>query len=339
MDFQLHTTFPLHLENEWNALIEHSITNVPFIRHEYLHAWWQTRGGGEWPQAELALVTAHRDGQLVGVAPLFKTDHPQGRTSLLLLGSIEISDYLDIIVSPADLDEFLTGLLNFLASPQIGDWQVLDLYNLIDSSPTLAGLERAADALGWPYSSEKLQHSPYIPLTGDWDTYLAGIDKKQRHEIRRKIRRAEEAGDVRWYFTRDADQLESDTQAFVAMMRTDPEKEAFFARSDTMLDTMIEIIRCAFEHECLVLAFLEINGTKAAGYLCFDYLNRIWVYNSGYDSSMMEFSPGWVLLGYLLQWANEQKRSEFDFMRGDETYKYRFGAVDRFVMRATITRK
>jgi hypothetical protein len=62
MEFQLHTTFPLHLETEWNALIERSITNVPFIRHEYLRTWWQTRGGGEWPQAELALVTAQREG-------------------------------------------------------------------------------------------------------------------------------------------------------------------------------------------------------------------------------------------------------------------------------------
>ena len=339
MDFQLHTSFPLQLETEWNLLIEHSITNVPFIRHEYLRTWWQTRGGGEWPQAELVLVTARRDGQLVGVAPLFKAKDLEGRSSLLLLGSIEISDYLDIIVSPADLDEFLTGLLQFLASPQVGEWDVLDLYNIIDSSPTLAGLERAAAALGWPYLSEKLQHSPYIPLPGDWDAYLAGIDKKQRHEIRRKIRRAEESNEVRWYITRDPAQLEGEMQAFVAMMRTDPEKAAFFARSATMVDTMLEITRCAFERECLVLAFLEINGKKAAGYLCFDYLNRIWVYNSGFDSSMLEFSPGWVLLSYLLQWANEQKHSEFDFMRGDEQYKYRFGAVDRFVMRATVTRK
>jgi CelD/BcsL family acetyltransferase involved in cellulose biosynthesis len=45
-----------------------------------------------------------------------------------------------------------------------------------------------------------------------------------------------------------------------------------------------------------------------------------------------------VLLGYLLQWANENKRTEFDFMRGNEDYKYRFGAVDKFVVRAKVTR-
>jgi CelD/BcsL family acetyltransferase involved in cellulose biosynthesis len=53
----------------------------------------------------------------------------------------------------------------------------------------------------------------------------------------------------------------------------------------------------------------------------------------------MELSPGWVLLGYTLQWACENNRSEFDFMRGDEEYNYRFGKVNRYVMRVKLTRK
>jgi CelD/BcsL family acetyltransferase involved in cellulose biosynthesis len=51
----------------------------------------------------------------------------------------------------------------------------------------------------------------------------------------------------------------------------------------------------------------------------------------------MELSPGWVLLTHQLQWAGEHGRDEFDFMRGDEEYKYRFGGVERHVMRITVT--
>ncbi len=341
MDFQLHTAFPVEMDQEWNALLEESVSHVPFLRHEYLKTWWQTRGGGEWPQAELAIVTARRDGQLVGIAPLFKAVNSQGQCALLLLGSIEISDYLDLIVRPADLDPFLAELLPYSGRPgagQLGSARPVQPGRFIRHPGRVgARLRRRA---GLDLSTEQLHHSPFIPLPGDWDTYLAGIDKKQRHEIRRKIRRAEESGaEVRWYFTIDPAKQEADFQAFIDLMRQDPDKDAFFARSPAMIPTMIEIARCAFEHSCLALAFLEVNGKKAAGYLCFDYLNRVWVYNSGIDRSMMEYSPGWVLLGYLLQWANEAKRSEFDFMRGDEEYKYRFGAVDRFVMRATVTRK
>jgi CelD/BcsL family acetyltransferase involved in cellulose biosynthesis len=96
--------------------------------------------------------------------------------------------------------------------------------------------------------------------------------------------------------------------------------------------------KAAFENGWLQLAFLEADGQKAAGYLNFDYRDRIWVYNSGFARRFMDLSAGWVLLGYLLQWANENKRLEFDFMRGDEDYKYRFGAVDKFVVRARIGR-
>jgi CelD/BcsL family acetyltransferase involved in cellulose biosynthesis len=54
--------------------------------------------------------------------------------------------------------------------------------------------------------------------------------------------------------------------------------------------------------------------------------------------SYNEYSPGWVLLGELLQWANENGRKHFDFMRGDEDYKFRFGAQKRNVLRVTISR-
>jgi CelD/BcsL family acetyltransferase involved in cellulose biosynthesis len=88
----------------------------------------------------------------------------------------------------------------------------------------------------------------------------------------------------------------------------------------------------------LQLAFMEVDGEKACGYFNIDYNNRIWVYNSGLDRRFNELSPGWVLLAYLLEWANKNKRSEYDFLRGDEDYKYKFGGVNRFVMRVQIAR-
>lgn len=73
MRWTLHTEFPAHLKDAWNALLDEAITNVPFLRYEYLEAWWETRGGGEWPQAQLAIITAHEGDRLVGIAPLFYT--------------------------------------------------------------------------------------------------------------------------------------------------------------------------------------------------------------------------------------------------------------------------
>jgi len=335
MQFSLYNEFQPSLAEEWNALLDESITHVPFLRFEYLQAWWQTRGGGEWPEtARLVLVTARRDGVLVGAIPLFHAMW-NGKPSLLLVGSIEVSDYLDILACPEDVDEFVNGLLPFLKQADLPEWQVLDLYNILDSSPSLMAFEKTAQHLGWQFNRDQLQHSPYIKLPGDWEIYLSGIDKKQRHEIRRKMRRLDESGvPCRWYTVQDTASLTAEVDAFMALMANDPDKAIFL--TPAMRAHMQFTCQCAMQNGCLHLAFLEINGQKAAGYLSMDYLNRLWVYNSGIDPAFLEYSPGWVLLGHLLKWANETGHSEFDFMRGDEEYKYRFGGTDRFVMRLSM---
>jgi len=336
MDFQVHKSFSEFDPAAWNALVEQSITDVPFLRYEYLSQWWETRGGGEWKQAELVLVSAKENNQLIGIAPLFLSEY-DGRPALLLIGSIEISDYLDLIVRPADLPRFLSELLDFLASHYAENWRGLDWYNLPDSSPTLTALKAESEKRGWTYAEEVYRPTPTISLPGNYEAYLATVEKKQRHEIRRKVRRAEESGrGVRWYLVSDAATLDTEIDSFIALMERDEHKAEFL--TPAMREQMRASMRIAFEHQWLWLAFLEIDGQKAAACLNFDYKNRLWGYNSGVDTRFMELSPGWVLLAYTLQWAADHSRVEFDFMRGDEEYKYRFGATNRFVMRAQATR-
>jgi CelD/BcsL family acetyltransferase involved in cellulose biosynthesis len=342
MDYKLISTlaeFDL-LTLAWNVLAEESATHVPFLRQEYLRTWWLTLGGGEWKQGELAIVAGYQDGSLVGAAPIFWGCNREQQPALLFVGSIEVTDYLDLIARPQDLQSFVDGLLDFLDSPPnlpVPGWQVLDLWNFIETSPTLLALERAAQRKGWAMSVEGLQHCPFIPLPGNWETYLAGIDKKQRHEIRRKMRRLEEAEvPSRWYIVEDPATVEAEGEAFMALMADDEKKAAFL--TEPMRRLFRGVIRWAFETGCLHLSFLEIDGKKAAGYLCFNYLNHIWVYNSGLNRQFMEYSPGWVLLAYLIKWSNENGIQAFDFMRGDEEYKYRFGSVDRSVKRVLIKR-
>jgi CelD/BcsL family acetyltransferase involved in cellulose biosynthesis len=336
MNFTLHTHFPDYaIATEWNALLAESITNAPFLRYEYLAQWWKTRGGGEWQHASLALMTAHEQDRLIGIAPLFRAANRAGETALLLLGSIEISDQLDLIARPGDLPNFLSGLLDRLGSDYPETWSALDWYNLPDSSATLAALKAESAKRGWSYHEEIYEPTPYIPLPGDYEAYLAGIDKKQRHEIRRKVRRAEESGrGVRWYIVEDESRLEAEMDGFIALMALDPNKCDFLI--PPMSEQMKAMAHAAFREGWLQLALLEVDGEKACGYLNFDYAGRIWVYNSGLDRRFMDLSPGWVLLAYLLQWATEQGRSEFDFLRGNEDYKYKFGGRDRFAMRAVV---
>ena len=335
MDFSLHKDFSEISAAAWNALVEQSIADTPFSRYEYLSQWWKTRGGGEWQNAELILVSASEGDQLTGIAPLFLVEH-DGQRALLLVGSIEISDYLDLIVREQDLERFVSGLLDFVAARQEG-WSGLDWYNLPDTSPTVAALKAEAERRGWAHSEEIYRPTPRIPLSGSFEDYLARVDKKQRHEIRRKMRRAAESEkNVRFTIANGTENIDSEIDAFFELMAQDPAKAEFLHAA--MRAQMSATIQDAHAHGYLWLAFLEVDGAKTAASLNFDYKNKLWGYNSGVSSEHRELSPGWVLLAHTIQWCCENGRYEFDFMRGDEEYKYRFGGVNKFVMRVKVSK-
>lgn len=335
MNFKLHTDFSEIESHTWNALVEQSIADTPFSRYEYLSQWWKTLGGGEWQSAELVLVSAEENDQLVGIAPLFIAEY-EGRKTLLLLGSIEISDYLDLIAREEDLPRFLSGFLDFLASSHGDAWSALDWYNLSDDSLTLAALKTESETRGWTYLEEVYRPTPRIALNGSFEDYLARIDKKQRHEIRRKMRRAAESGRVNFYVVDKNADIEPELESFFHLMVQDANKANFL--HPAMREQMIATLRAAHKGGYLWLSFLEVDGVKAASTLCFDYKNKLWGYNSGVSFDYKDLSPGWVIMGYDIQWCCDNGRYEFDFMRGDEEYKYRMGGVNRFVMRARVVR-
>ena len=329
------------LKSEWNALVDRGVTRVPFLRAEYQQAWWAARGGGEWPEAQLLVVTARgEDGALMGIAPLFQAKNKEGRPALLLLGSIEISDYLDLIVDHAQVEAFCTGLLDRLMEADVPVWEVLDFYNIPASSPTRAALGRAGAARGWAAGEQLLMPVPAIALPADWETYLATmVEKKERQEIRRKLRRSEGGEDqVTWAMIDGASghDLAAETDAFLALMSHNADKATFL--TPAMRQAFHGVTRAAAENGWLRLAFLLVNGQKAAAYLTFDYGNRLYIYNSAIDPRFNTFSPGWVLLAYMLRWAIENKRAAFDFLRGEEDYKFRFGAVAGKIYRLQVGR-
>ena len=144
---------------------------MPFLRHEYLSTWWQTLGGGEWKEAELHLVTGRlADGSLVGIAPLFFSQNLSGEPALLLLGCIEISDYLDLLAPAEQLSPFVEALFTHLAGPEASAWRVLDLYNFIEliSHAPRSERSRCPPRLGlYPGSAAALPLHPHPRRLGN----------------------------------------------------------------------------------------------------------------------------------------------------------------------------
>jgi len=341
MEFKRYNTFDAlaSYKKAWNQLLYKSASVVPFLTYDYLEAWWRTRGGGEWPEeSQLVLCAAFENEQLIGIAPLFHAENVLGEPALMFVGAIEVSDFLNFIVAPEDLSPFISGLIDFLISEtSLPEWKGLDLYNILEGSPILETLQAEADRRGWMYEQVRLQPSPYIPLPGDFNSYMEGIDGKQRREIRRKLRNLESSfvkGDL--VFTEDPDRLHDEVDAFLTMMAQDPNKRDFL--TDPMRQHLHNTAQVALDHGWLQLAFFTIDGEKVAGNMSFNFNKRLWLYNSGWEWEYREFSPGWLLLIYMIEWATENCIQEFDFMRGDEDYKYKFGGIDRHVYRVRLKR-
>ena len=330
------------LASEWNDLLARSRYDTFFLTHEWQSVWWQQLGAGElWI---LAFYRGENDQgnprQLVGIAPFYLSEHKRGKwagkRSLQLVGCVEVSDFLDIVIAAGWEKEVYYCLLDWLQSKEAPAWDYLDLCNLPEDSLSYKALPSIFRNAGLRVEVDQEDVAPHVHLPARYENYLMQIDKKQRHEIRRKQRRVERELDVGFTLVQSMDALQEAMDEFLRLQRMSrPDKESF------MTPHMERFFRVMagrmLETGHLHLSFLSLNGENAAALLAFEYKKELLLYNSGYDTEKWAgYSPGWVLLGYVIQHAIARGIEVFDFLQGDEEYKYRFGGHDYRVMRTLI---
>jgi CelD/BcsL family acetyltransferase involved in cellulose biosynthesis len=328
------------LAGEWNRLLQRSRANVFFLTYEWQTTWWEALGTGDlWI---VAFRTPDTD-ELVGIAPLYLTERTSGfnagKQVFTLVGCIEVSDYLDLMMAQGWEADVYTEFLTWLHSAEAPAWDVVDLCNLPEVSLTYTVLPPLAEAAGHTVVVKQEDVAPQFALPLHYETYLQEqVDKKQRHEIRRKQRRAEREAEIGFYIVGKEQSLEAEVDDFVALQRASREDKAEFM-TPPMRRFFGAVARRMLDAGYLRLCFLTINGEKAASLYAFEFDRKFLLYNSGYDpDAHAQLSPGWVILAYSIQYAIAAGCRVFDFMQGDEEYKYRFGSQDYKVMRVLITR-
>lgn len=323
------------LRGHWNELLARSCADAFFLTWEWQTIWWRCLGEGD-----LYLLAWFDAGQLAAIAPLYLHADEAGQRRFDLVGCVEVSDYLDLIIEPGYEDAVYGALLDWLASPACPPWEVTGLCNLPEASATHRRLPELAAGRGWTAVSALEDVCPVIPLPDSFEDYLQNsLSKKQRHEVRRKLRRIEEETTVRWYVVDGEADLGQEIDAFIRLHRLSKQEKLGF-----MTDEMEAFFRTAMQvmHAAsrLHLAFIEVNGARAAALLSFVYDGRLLVYNSGYDpESYAELSPGIVLTAHVIEDAIRRGLRIFDFLQGNEVYKYRFGAQDTAVYSTVVRRR
>ncbi|MHB8644166.1 MAG: GNAT family N-acetyltransferase [Thermomicrobiales bacterium] len=315
------------LRDGWDALLPTAITPYPFQSIGWAESWYRVFGSDGEP-----LLLAVRDdaGALVGIAPLVVCQTALGRT-IQFMGGTDVTDYLDIIAPERDLHQVWSAVGAYLL--RIRDrWDAIDLHCVPQWSPSHATVaELFAETTHVRIVQEEV--CPVVRLGGSFEAYLRGLPKKERHEIRRKARNFERdapTGALR-ILTTQADALAALPDFFRLHRLSAPDKERFLTPA---VEQFFRAMTGAMaDAGWLRLYFLEIGGQPVAAIYTFAADERLLVYNSGYDPAFSRISVGMVLTAMVIEDAANRGLAIGDFLRGNEAYKYRFGAFDTPIWR------
>src|SRR5262249_43174242 len=193
------------------------------------------------------------------------------------------------------------------------------------ASPTMALLPGLVPAFGLQISTAVEERCPVLDLPETWDEYLARLSGKDRHELRRKMRKLErELPGARVTSHHTMEGWEDALGRFLDLHRLSKVGKARFmdGRMERFFRDATGALAAAGWAK---LWFLEHEGAAVASFLCFEYAGSVGLYNSGFDPAHARLAPGIVLLAYLIMDAIDRRIRVFDFLRGEEPYKEGFG--------------
>ena len=312
--------------DRWEKILPMSTTNTVFVTPWWHKTWWDNFGEGNHP----LILSVADDSELLGVAPLMI----DGNGTLTFLGDKDLSDYFDFVVRRDSEDRFYPAVVERLSALE---WTSLDLPSLPSGSPTLEYLPDLAAKKGWDVAIEEEETTPKAELPGTWDEFLLGLRKKDRHELRRKIRRLDRESENRQYAAANGDSLDGSMREFFTLLKASREDKNEFLTPDRerfFLDMAHELA----SRDQFRLYFLEVDGEKVAACICFDYGGDFLLYNSGYEPGYSRLSVGLINKALSIRTAIEENRKVFNFLKGNERYKYNLGGRDEAVFHMSVTR-
>lgn len=288
------------LQPEWAALYDRCPAATPFSSPQWLLAWWSAFGG-----SPLHVITVRDRGELVGLLPLYWY---QGRQYLAGNG---ISDYLDALV-PQRRAAAIAGRL----------WDRLGPCELNDLPPWSALVRYAPQDRRWSISETAGCH--VTPLAH------FQLPSRLRKNLASERRRLEAIARL------DIDLATAETlaESLEALFRLHDARWSSRGGSGVMNGARLRDFhrRAASALQSagmLRLYSLRMDCEIRAALYCFSRGDRTYYYLSGFDPALSAYSPGSQLIDHAIRDARERGQAEFDFLRGEESYKTRWGAQPR----------
>lgn len=312
------------LEGAWNDTVERAGIPHPFVRHEWVRAWWEAFGAGR----QLHILIVRSGGRILAIAPLLIEDVRMYRIPVRRIAFManDHTPRMDVIVAERE-EECYRALWNALQQTR---WDVALLHQLPADSPTRDAFARLAKTSGCGTVMWRADSSPYLPLHGTWDSYFNSLDAKFRSNVRNRLSRLQKLGDVRLEVLRGSAALEAcgdavrlEASGWKAVEGTaldcDPAVKMFYAN----------FAERAVERDWFRLLFLTVNGTRIATAYSLRYEDRLFLCKTGYDPDYAKGSPFKVLNYFAIQHAFDSGLTEFDLLGDAEPWKLEWMSASR----------
>ena len=327
----LRTTAELEaLRGEWTALLHRTGICTPFLTWEWMCTWWQHYCADD-PARRLAVVVARRQGHCEAILPGYIRSS-SGLTFFEFLGTeYESTDYTRTI-EPIDAEGLLGELLEALMA-QEPRLDIIHLTNVLDSDSTLPRLRRFAASASASYESELFRTCPIIHIRGNWDAFVEGLSAKMRKNVRRAMRQLLDAG-AEFKLVTDREGVRPAVRDLFALHaeRFVTKKATTGFRADLREPFHAAVAERFFDSDLLRLFRLELKGRAVASVYCFEHQGGLFYFQGGMDPEFERLSVGTALVGHAIKYAFDQQLRFFDFMRGEEAYKFRWTQDTRDIM-------
>jgi CelD/BcsL family acetyltransferase involved in cellulose biosynthesis len=313
-DMETHRSTP-GSELDWNCLFV-----LPF--------WLQAVCRHIGCRGEPYILSVHDGSRVVGIAPLSIEDHTAS-----FLGNPNVCDYQDIVVIPGYEALVMAAVASHLKARGV---RRMELQTLRPEAAALRALQAMTPREIHVVSVESEGVTYETGLPAAWDDFLMQLSGKQRHEVRRKMRRLESHGAFAYKTAGIDDQLDSAMGHFLRLFHMNRTDKAEFMDA-AMADYFRELIEAADRHRILKLHVLEVEQIPVAAVLCFDYGQERYLYNSAYDAHYHELSVGIVSKLLSIRAGIEAGCRRYDFLKGAERYKKHLGGSEVPLYQCTVT--
>jgi len=310
------------LRDEWDDLVTRCERATIFQTWEWNEAWWRTFHGGK----RLRLLLFRQNGTLVGLAPFYISRHlgtPLRRLAFVGTGA---SDYLDVLAPDEYAPDVCAAVMRHLTSSR--DFDLADLQQMRPTALLREAVERRLSAApNVPHLSLTAQEvCPCAVLPSSWEEFRARLSANMRAHLSRRGRQAAKTfADLEMRRVEDADLSEAMTALF------DLHQKRWNAR---LLPGVLGTKKVqTFHHRIaerlqrrgwLRLYLLRATGRFVAALYCFRFRERFYYYLGGFDPTLSRHSLGTILMAHAIREAIAEGCAVFDFLRGNEDYKYRW---------------